>query len=497
VKGSETHLVSGGEVGLRLAPPARKDGGLNRLAAWCSQPVDPGSVVVFRIVFGLCMAGWAADYLLTGRVRFHCEVPAFHFTYPGFGWVVPWPGGIMVAQFAAMLIAALLIAAGAFWRLATLTFAIGFTHFFLIDRTHYQNHYYLILLLSWMLVLIPANHCFAVDVVLRRVPHIRTMPQWALRLLQFQIAVPYVFGGIAKLDADWLTSLPMYHMLLSQADRLEALGWTTLPADAEWLASLLTWGGLAFDLLIVPALCWRVTRWPAFVILIGFHVANSVLFSIHVFPWLMIAASTIFWPADWPRRWFMRKAPIPLNNEASPRPISRPAVVAMGAFVMFQLVFPLRHHLYPGPAGWTEQGHYFAWRMMLRGKTSGVRFYITDPQTGRTGIADIRPFLNPEQLGKFARDPEMILDLSRHLARQFQQSTGRWPQVHALVLTSLNGRRPQLLVDPNRDLAAEPPFAFRRDWIMPLTEPLTRDPWTVPLAAWESCLELPRLSFIQ
>ena len=156
----------------------------------------------------------------------------------------------------------------------------------------------------------------------------------------------------------------------------------------------------------------------------------------------------------------------------------------------------MRHLLNEGNTGWTEQGHYFAWRMMLRGKTVGLRYYLTDPETGMTQQADIRDFLNLEQQIKFAKDPKMILDLAHGLAAESLRRTGKPTEVRALVLASLNGRKPQLLIDPAVDLAAQPKVALHRPWIVPLHEPLRNEPWTVPLNEWEHHVDLPELPFL-
>ena len=171
-------------------------------------------MVVFRMGFGLLMAGWAFDYLRTDRVRFLFSVPVFHFSRDYFAWLKPWPGNGMTLQFALMMIAALLIAAGAFYRVSATVFALGFTHFFLLDRTNYQNHYYLILLLSWMMVILPANRAFSVDAFNGSVCTGQQIPRRSLLLLQFQIAVPYIYGGVAKLDADWISGDPMRFLLM-------------------------------------------------------------------------------------------------------------------------------------------------------------------------------------------------------------------------------------------------------------------------------------------
>lgn len=473
--------------------------GATAWTSWLMNPVAIHSLIVFRIAFGLMMAVWVFDYLRTDRVALLCAPGSFHFTYQLFSWVKPWPGQGMEFQFAAMGLAAVLMAAGALYRPSCIVFALGFTHFFLVDRTNYQNHYYLILLLSWLMVLLPANRLCSVDALNGSVQPSVTISRWCLLLLQFHIALPYVYGGIAKIEADWLSGDPMRNMLMTQA-------WYTGDrafAEALPMALMLTWGGLLFDLLIVPAVLWRRTRWSAFVLAIVFHLTNSLLFNIHVFPWLMIAATTVFFPPDWPRRLFSGGTSESLDgavkSDQGRKTLPRRRKVlftVLGMYCCFHVLWPLRHLLYDGHTGWTERGHYFSWRMMLRGKTVGLRYYLTDPETGETVHADIRDFLNHEQEVKFAKDPAMILDLAHGLAAAQEQRTGKPVEIRALVLASLNGRKPQLLIDPAVNLAAEPKGWFRDSWIVPLTEPRREDPWVVPLNQWERYVEVPRLPFL-
>ena len=122
------------------------------------------------------------------------------------------------------------------------------------------------------------------------------------------------------------------------------------------------WGGIAFDLLVIPALLWRRTRWLAVVATIGFHLVNG-LFRIGIFPWLMIGLTIVFIPSGISR----------LRLNGRPR-----FQKAMDSFVviwmLFHLVTPLRHHGYSGDVAWTEEGHRFSWRMKLRSKVGGLCF---------------------------------------------------------------------------------------------------------------------------
>jgi hypothetical protein len=162
----------------------------------------------------------------------------------------------------------------------------------------------------------------------------------------------------------------------------------------------------------------------------------------------------------------------------------------LAVYVVLQLVLPLRHFVYPGRATWTEQGHYFAWHMKLRGKNCALRLYVTEPKSGRTGTIDLRDYVAEHQV-RFARDPEMIHELCQFIAQDIAGRGFSNVEIRAWSLVGLNGRKPQLLIDPTVDLAHEPSPSYRCNWIVPLTEPLRHDAWDVPLDQWESHFTLP------
>ncbi|GIX00873.1 MAG: type I deoxyribonuclease HsdR [Pirellulaceae bacterium] len=477
------------------------------LARWCSyaytlRPAYSG--VFFRIAFGLLMAKWAADYLVSGRVHAWYIVPEFHFTYPGFGWVQPWPGEAMVGHFAGLLVLSLMVALGLAYRVAAALLAVGFTYVFLLDRANYQNHYYLILLISWWLPWMPLNNCWAVDAWWRGGTE-AGIPNWTLWMLRFHVGLPYFFGGVAKIDGEWLLGFPLSMMLATKSH---------LPVVGAWLASpttamVLAWVSMLFDLLIVPALLSKAMRKPAFMAAIIFHCANAYLFNIHIFPWMMILATTIFFAPDWPVRTLslafrlVGKPTAPITDrwrqERQPEQVPlcrRLAVGLMSTYVAFHCVWPLRHHLYPGDASWTEQGHYFAWRMMLRGKKVAIGYAIEDKVNGRVIDAPLMKYLSPMQAERFARDPELIRQLAHFLGKEYERNSGHAAAVYALVLTSLNGRKPELFVDPNVDLSRQQAGVDTRTWVLSQREPLRWPPWDVPQSQWRWYVEIPELHYL-
>jgi hypothetical protein len=270
--------------------------------------------------------------------------------------------------------------------------------------------------------------------------------------------------------------------------------------NEEWAVFAFVWGGLLFDIGIVPLLLFKRTRVVAYLACVAFHLTNAVIFNIHVFPWFMIFATTLFFEPNWPRR-VLGGSPLEESRVAPMRVANMSSQFKLGmafaiAYCVFQCLWPFRHFLSEGDASWTERGHMFSWRMMLRGKTAAVRFFVSDNQTNQIYIPKLKGVINVDQANRFPRDPEMILQYAHHLAHEHKGRTGRVPRVQALVLTSLNGRKPQLFIDSNVDLASEPRYAASRSWIMPLTEPLRQTPWKLPLNEWEQHVEIPKLPVV-
>jgi len=368
---------------------------------------------------------------------------------------------------------------GIAYRLSIVLFALGFAYWFLLEKARYQNHFYLIGLLSLILCCIPASGAWSIDARLK--PHLRrsTVPAWMLWLLRFQIAVPFFFGGIAKITPDWLQGEPM---------RMWLAEFTTIPIvgqylDGAWVAYLFSYGGLLFDLLVAPLLLWRKTRPWAFGVSLLFHLANSQLFHIGIFPWFLMGATTIFLDPDWPhavlRRCGWRLADTAeagstfRHGAASPSasPLTPVATMLLFTYVALQCLIPFWHYRYPGISSWTMEGHFFAWHMRLAEKVTGIRFWITDPETGVREVHDPNQTLPRWQVDAMSTNPEMIRQYSHFLA-VLRTREGDGPvAVRVNVLNSLNGRKPQPLIDPNVNLAAVPFSWSAYPWVMPLREP--------------------------
>jgi len=434
---------------------------------------DGASLAALRIGFGLTMLTSVLRFFAYGRIDEYFVAPEFHFTYLGFGWVRPFGPTGMNLLFALLGVLTVLVTVGFHQRLSSFLFFLGFGYVFLLEKARYLNHYYLVLIFALLLSVLPASRVWSIDA--RRKDWTPVVPAWSLFLVRTQIGIVYFLAGVAKLNGDWLRARPLDEWLPRRAGH-PWLGWLLSSDYAPWLFS---YAGLLLDLLAWPLLLWRRTRLATFVALLAFHLMNSAVFSIGIFPWLMIAVTTIFFAPDWPRRLLAAApGPGPGPDDAS---LAAPEVpgarrrrlILNGIFVylLFQLAVPLRHFLYPGNVSWTEEGHMFAWHMKLRGKEADARFYVLVPGEQAEVLVDPRQEgLTSWQYDKMSGRPDMLHQFAQHLAREYALPGQDLPRVRVVALCSLNGREPRPLIRPTVDLARVPRNLLPADWILPLDD---------------------------
>jgi vitamin K-dependent gamma-carboxylase len=434
-------------------------------------PVDIAALVWFRIAFGFLMIVEVQRFFANGWITRYFTEPGFLFKYYGFGWVHPLPDEGMKALFLGLGMLGFCIMAGFFYRVAAALFFLGFTYVFLLEQARYLNHFYLVCLYAFLIIFVPAHRAFSLDVLRRPSLRSATAPAWSLWLLRAQICVVFFFGGVAKLNPDWLAGEPMRMWLAKRVD-FPVVGPYLVQDWAPWFFS---YGGLAFDLLIVPFLLWRRTRWWAFIPVAIFNLINAWIFQIGIFPWLALGAIVLLFAPKLPHP--VRALWTPVSPAPPEPPVSssrRTLIVALvGAYLAFQFLVPLRHWLYAGDVMWTEEGHRFSWRMKLRDKEAKLALYAHDPDAGRTWRVTMANYITRPQYDEASGRPDMILQLAHHVADDFRKIGHTHVQIRARVTVSLNGRTEQLFLDPDVDLAAIPRDLGHATWIKDLLIPLS------------------------
>jgi len=438
---------------------------VGRLSEALNRPLDAASVAAFRVAFGAMLLISTIRFFAHGWVREFYAVPTHFFAYWGFAWVEPLPLFGMYALYALIALAAACLMLGIAARPAAALGALGFGYAHFCDKANYLNHYYLITLLLALLAFLPVDREFSVRALRRPGERRGQVRAWVLYLLRFQIGVVYVFGGLAKVDADWLLNAEPLRIWLSANAELPVLGRIL---NEPWAAFLFSWCGALFDLSIVPLLLWRRTRAPAYVLVLVFHVLTALLFRIGIFPWVMVVNATIFWSPGWPRRVLARVLgrAQPIAPGVAGAPLSAPASALGAAYMAMQLLLPLRSALYPGNTRWSEEGFRFAWKVMLIEKAGNLEFEVED-RSGRRYSVSPRKYLTPFQARMAATQPDMILQLAHWIARDFEQRGVGPVRVYADSEVSFNGRLRTRMIDPSQDLANVRDGLEAKPWILP------------------------------
>ena len=364
---------------------------------------DSATLSFFRVAFGLMMAFGMLRYMAKGWVDSVYIQPIFHFKYYGFSWI-PELGVWTYALFVLATISAVMIALGWYYRLFATLFFLSFTYIELLEKTTYLNHYYFVSVVSFILIFLPAHCSYSIDAK-RRGFNIDQVPSWTLNALKILISVVYIYAGLAKLNSDWLLEAQPLSIWLRSKYDLPLIGSNWM--QQTWFHYAMSWGGALYDLCI-PFLLWnRKTQKFAFVLVVFFHVFTRILFPIGMFPYIMIVASLIFFPATWHRK-ILRMRPA-TTRKASAKKL-KPAYWVVVGILGIQMLLPWRYLAYPGELFWTEEGYRYSWRVMLMEKSGYTSFKVVSQKTGESFMVNNEEFLTRYQIKQMSFQPDMILE---------------------------------------------------------------------------------------
>jgi hypothetical protein len=446
---------------------------MNKVKRYLSNQTSIAPLVTLRVLFGFIMAASIVRFVARGWVYDLYIKPKFFFSYYGFEWIRPLSGEAMYVIFAIMLVAALGIMLGYFYRVSAIIFFLIFTYVELIDKTNYLNHYYFVSLVSFLLIWVPANASFSLDAAMGRTSQNETVPQWTVFIFKLQLAFVYIFAGIAKINEPWLLEALPLKIWLPANNHLPIVG----PLLTKvWVAYLFSWGGCIYDLFIVFFLINARTRVWAYGAVVGFHLVTWFLFPIGMFPFIMILATLIFFSDSFHASVIKKiQSVLPSLQRyqveyAGTFRTSRIATSLLIAFFVLQVILPWRYLLYPGNLFWTEQGYRFSWRVMLMEKAGYVTYHVADPGSDRKGDVMPSDYLTPVQVKMMATQPDMIVQFAHFLENEFKKQGIADPVITAHAYVTLNGNGSRLYIDPTVDLTTVEDSFRHKDWITALKD---------------------------
>ena len=263
-----------------------------KLFSFLNKPVNNASLTVFRVLFGLVLAAEGFGAILTGWVKDVYVDTAYNFQFFGFEWLSLFHGTPMYFVYSGLGVFGVMMALGYRYRFASLGYAVLWSISYLGQKSSYNNHYYLMFLLTWMSVFIPANRRFSLDVKQGRTDECNQLPFYLNYFYLAMFAVVYFYAAKNKFYPDWLDgrfiALSTKNSFMHQVPLLKEV------IIQPWYSVLVAWCAILYDGLVIPALIWKRTRKLAVIFSVIFHMYNSIVYQVGVFPYMSLAVLTFF-----------------------------------------------------------------------------------------------------------------------------------------------------------------------------------------------------------
>lgn len=426
--------------------------------------IDNSTLIIFRVLFGLLISLESFGAILTGWVDTVLLEPKFTFSFIGLEWLQPLPDFWMHTYYIIMGICGIMVMIGYKYRISMITFTVLWAGTYFMQKSAYNNHYYLLILLSIFMSLVPANRSLSLDA--RKNPAIQTntMWQWCSIIFIIQMWIVYTYATIAKLYPDWLNASVVELLFRPKADYF-------LIGDLlqqKWIHYTVAYFGIFFDLLIVPLLLWKPSRKYAFYVAIFFHLFNSIVFQIGIFPYMSLALCIFFFDPEMIRKKFLsRQKKRPIHQIAS----SSNKALIKGLFISYfiiQILLPLRHLIIKDDVLWTEEGHRLSWRMMLRVKSGILKLTVIDNRTNQKIPIKAEDYLSTKQQRHIATKPDMLWQFAQYLKQLFKEESNQDISIYVESQLKVNNKPYQPFIDPTVDLASVKWDAFKHShWILP------------------------------
>ena len=425
--------------------------------------IDNSALIVFRIIFGFLIFMESVGAIFTGWIRRTLIEPQQTFSFIGFEWLQPLPGNGMYIWYGVMGLCGLFVMVGYKYRWSMLAFTVLWTGTYLMQKSSYNNHYYLLMLLSAIMIFQPAQNYLSVDARLH--PKIKqiSMPRWCALVFILQMLIVYTYGAVAKIYPDWLDGTVAEVLMKGKKD-LWLVGEIL---QQKWTHYTIAYVGILFDGLIIPLLLWKRTRKIAFFASIFFHLFNSFVFQIGIFPYLSLAFTLFFFPTQTIHKLFLKRKPFYDQDEVIVPKYHKPFVAIFIIYFIVQIGLPVRHWFFKDDVLWTEEGHRLSWRMMLRAKSGRTTFKVVDAKTNLEIPIAIENYLSDKQQRTVSTKPDVIWQFAQRLKKMFANK-GIDVKVYANTYIRVNSGELKQLIDPDVDLGSVKWHPLKHsEWLRP------------------------------
>lgn len=267
---------------------------------------------------------------------------------------------------------------------------------------------------------------------------------------------------------------------------------------AEWTNILFVhWFATIFDTSIAFFLIYRATRPLSTVLASAFHLMNSRLFNIGMFPWVCLAELPLFYEHNWPRTlWRKLKCTSTISVEKiimierrrrtssvndGNVPSKRTLKEKFTSFLILiycclQFFLPYSHFITIGYNGWVNGIYGYSFDMMISSwETALVSIRIVDNGNQMQHFIEPLAFTDsyrwtqyPDMANQYAHCINENLKLDFHHNTQTALTSDNF-SIYFDIWCSLNGRFQQRIYNPTVDLLKSDWHPFRKpSFILPL-----------------------------
>ncbi|XP_076330015.1 gamma-glutamyl carboxylase [Tachypleus tridentatus] len=471
----------------------------NAILRLLHRPTDPASLGVTRFLFGLMMImdipnerGLANADIMWGD-PWKCRFPLFNI-------LRPLPLEWMYVIYFIMLIGAIGIMLGVFYRLSCVCFILPYWYLFVLEKSRWNNHSYLYGLLGMIFLVCDGHRYCSVDGLFKRKIKNSQVPLWNYILLRGQIFLVYFIAGLKKTDKDWVGGYSMKY--LSAHWVFDIFKFILEKEQIDYF--IVHWGGFLLDLTIGFFLFLDSSRPVAFIFCGAFHLMNSRMFSIGMFPYVMLATMPIFCSPDWPRP-FISSSPaflkccLPVNEphsgilivhtitESSVSVWHKAVVVGLCGYFAVQAFLPYSHWLTKGYNTWTQGLYGYSWDMMVHNwKHLHTKVTVVESRTGQELYLDSEAWTHS---WRWTHHADMVKQFASCVANRLESQYNITNiEIYVDVWLSLNGRFSQRVYDPTVNILEADWSPFREiTWVLPVLTELSD--WRAVLRDVENSLE--------
>lgn len=317
------------------------------------------------------------------------------------------------------------------------------------------------------------------------------VPFWNYFLLKFQFFVLYFIAGLKKLSSEWL-----YEWQYSMTNL--SFHWVFAPFRliiGSELTNLLVvhWFSAIFDTSIAFFLIYKKSRPIASLFATAFHLMNSRLFDIGMFPWVCLAELPLFFESDWPRALRRklkcsaasvgkmtaekRMSCVNDSNVTTKRTLKeRFTTLLVLIYCCLQLFLPFSHFITKGYNNWVNGIYGYSFDMMMQQwHPSLISVKIVDNGNHKQHFIEPLAFTDSY---RWVQYPDMAHQyascINENLKADYRDNansvlTSANFSIYFDIWCSLNGRFQQRIYNPKVDLV-------KSDW-----HPFRRPSFTLPL----------------